>query len=202
MIWTTPITLLPKREKVASPLKEFRGRIIAVTGGYIGDAPPYQGHVAVLDAATGNLLAVWNSLCSDRAGLIDPTTCPESDSAIWGRAGAVMHHHFTFRPSITGMTEERLIRGLHPQIAERLRRSRDEKVRALLFYLVVESECAHSRESLIGLLWPDIPEEAARANLRQALACQCETCQSPKHPPLNRSQGGENSATGCCGSSP
>jgi acetyl/propionyl-CoA carboxylase alpha subunit/acetyl-CoA carboxylase carboxyltransferase component len=34
-----------------------------------------------------------------------------------GRSGAVMHHHFTFRPE-TG--EDRLIRGLHPQIARRL----------------------------------------------------------------------------------
>jgi outer membrane protein assembly factor BamB len=89
-VWTTAITLLPDREKIASPLKEFNGRILAVTGGYIGDAPTYQGHVAVLDAQTGSLLHVWNSLCSDRAGLIQPTTCQSSRSAIWGRAGAVI----------------------------------------------------------------------------------------------------------------
>jgi hypothetical protein len=40
----------------------FRGRIMAVTGGYIGDAPPYQGHVSILDAATGAIQATWNSL--------------------------------------------------------------------------------------------------------------------------------------------
>ena len=40
VLWTTPITLLPLREKIASPLKEFRGHIVAVTGGYIGDRPP------------------------------------------------------------------------------------------------------------------------------------------------------------------
>jgi hypothetical protein len=33
---------------------------------------------------------VWNSLCSDRRELIDPESCPESGSAIWGRAGAVI----------------------------------------------------------------------------------------------------------------
>ena len=33
---------------------------------------------------------VWNSLCSNRKGLLDPRTCPASDSAIWGRAGAVV----------------------------------------------------------------------------------------------------------------
>jgi len=88
--WETSITNLPEREKIASSLNFDRGHVIATTGGYVGDAPPYQGHVAILDSATGNLLAVWNSLCSDRAGLIEPASCAESDAAIWGRAGAVI----------------------------------------------------------------------------------------------------------------
>ncbi|HTE46585.1 MAG TPA: PQQ-binding-like beta-propeller repeat protein [Gemmatimonadaceae bacterium] len=90
VLWTTSITNLPAREKLASPLNLDRGHVIAVTGGYIGDEPPYQGHVAIIDASTGQLLHVWNSLCSDRTGLIDPKSCGESDSAIWGRAGAVI----------------------------------------------------------------------------------------------------------------
>ena len=90
LLWSTPVTLLPKREKITSPLKEFHGRIIAVTGGYVGDAPPYQGHVAILDAQSGKLLHVWNSLCSDRAGLIKPASCAAAQSAIWGRAGAAI----------------------------------------------------------------------------------------------------------------
>jgi hypothetical protein len=90
-VWSTAITLLPTREKIASSLNYFHGRVIATTGGYIGDAPPYQGHVAILDAATGHLVSVWNSLCSDRGGgLIDPSTCAQSGSAIWGRGGAVI----------------------------------------------------------------------------------------------------------------
>jgi outer membrane protein assembly factor BamB len=89
-VWSTAITRLPQREKMDSPLGFFRGRVIAVTGGYIGDAPPYQGHVAILDGTTGRLLQVWNSLCSDRHELIDPATCPATRSAIWGRAGAVI----------------------------------------------------------------------------------------------------------------
>jgi outer membrane protein assembly factor BamB len=88
-LWTTPITLLPRREKIASPLHEFHGHIIAVTGGYIGDQPPYQGHVVVLDPA-GKVLHVWNSLCSNRSGLLNPSSCPSVQSAIWGRAGAVI----------------------------------------------------------------------------------------------------------------
>jgi DNA-binding SARP family transcriptional activator/predicted ATPase len=45
-----------------------------------------------------------------------------------------------------------------------------DKVRALLAYLAVESEGPHRREKLAGLLWPDWPEQAARNNLRHALA--------------------------------
>ncbi|HMG01112.1 MAG TPA: PQQ-binding-like beta-propeller repeat protein, partial [Gemmatimonadaceae bacterium] len=89
-VWSTSITNLPTREKIASSLNYFHGHVVAVTGGYIGDAPPYQGHVAVLDGASGRLLHVWNSLCSDRTGVIDPSSCAESGSAIWGRAGAVI----------------------------------------------------------------------------------------------------------------
>ncbi|MGH8400792.1 MAG: PQQ-binding-like beta-propeller repeat protein, partial [Gammaproteobacteria bacterium] len=88
--WSATITLLPAREKIASPLGFFNGHVIATTDGYIGDQPPYQGHVVILDASTGKLLHVWNALCSDRLELIDPTSCPQSDAAIWGRAGAVI----------------------------------------------------------------------------------------------------------------
>lgn len=45
-----------------------------------------------------------------------------------------------------------------------------QKARGLLIYLAIEARQAHTRESLVGLLWPDVPEAAARANLRQALA--------------------------------
>lgn len=41
-----------------------------------------------------------------------------------GTSGALMHHHFTFRPDGAGFAEDRLIRGLHPQIAERLQLGR------------------------------------------------------------------------------
>jgi acetyl/propionyl-CoA carboxylase alpha subunit/acetyl-CoA carboxylase carboxyltransferase component len=48
-------------------------------------------------------------------------------TTVAGRGGAVMHHHFTFRPSADGMTEDRLIRGLHPYIAERMQLERLRK---------------------------------------------------------------------------
>ena len=89
-VWRRSITLLPAREKITSSLNFANGHVLATTGGYIGDAPPYQGHLAVIDARSGNLLNVWNSLCSDRAQLIVPSSCQGSDSAIWGRGGAVV----------------------------------------------------------------------------------------------------------------
>jgi len=88
--WSTAITLLPEREKIASPLNYFKGRVYAATGGYVGDAPPYQGHVVLLNAGSGQIEHAWNSLCSDRPGLIDPRTCAQTRSAIWGRAGIVI----------------------------------------------------------------------------------------------------------------
>ena len=90
VVWKTAITLLPSREKITSPIKVFNGHVIATTGGYIGDAPPYQGHLAILDSQTGNLLQVWNSLCSNEPGLITPSSCSSTRSAIWGRAGALI----------------------------------------------------------------------------------------------------------------
>jgi acetyl/propionyl-CoA carboxylase alpha subunit/acetyl-CoA carboxylase carboxyltransferase component len=48
-------------------------------------------------------------------------------AAVAGSHAAVMHHHFTFRPLTTGMTEERLIRSLHPYIAQRMQLERLSK---------------------------------------------------------------------------
>ena len=45
-------------------------------------------------------------------------------TTVAGRSGAVMHHHFTFAPAAGGVTEERLIRGLHPLIAQRMQLER------------------------------------------------------------------------------
>ncbi|HYM22806.1 MAG TPA: PQQ-binding-like beta-propeller repeat protein [Vicinamibacterales bacterium] len=90
VVWSTPITMLPQREKMDSPLNVLNGRVYATTGGYSGDAPPYQGHIVILDAGSGQIQHVWNSLCSDRPGIIDPNTCPQTRSAMWGRAGAVI----------------------------------------------------------------------------------------------------------------
>jgi hypothetical protein len=90
VLWTTRITRDPTHEKITSSLNVARGLVIATTGGYIGDAPPYQGHVVTISERTGRIAHVWNSLCSDRRTLILPRTCGSSDSAIWSRSGAAV----------------------------------------------------------------------------------------------------------------
>jgi outer membrane protein assembly factor BamB len=90
VLWSTAVTKLPKIEKMDSPLSFVNGKVIVPTAGYVGDMGPYQGHVLVLNSSTGAIEHVWNSLCSDRLELLDPRSCPQRQSAIWGRAGIVV----------------------------------------------------------------------------------------------------------------
>jgi PQQ-like domain len=90
-VWKTRVTYDPTHEKLPAALNISGSSVVVTTGGYIGDAPPYQGHVVLIDRASGRITHVWNALCSDRHYLIDPpSACRASDAAIWGRAGAVI----------------------------------------------------------------------------------------------------------------
>lgn len=89
-VWSTAVTKLPNMEKLDTPLSFVNGKVIVPTAGYVGDQKPYQGHVVVLNAQSGAIENVWNTLCSDRPGLMDPASCPTNQSAIWGRAGIVI----------------------------------------------------------------------------------------------------------------
>ena len=88
--WPVRVTLLPVREKIASALTIASDRLYVVTGGYVGDQPPYQGHVVVIDIAGGRVTSVFNTLCANIHHLQHPPSCAHTDSAIWGRAGAVV----------------------------------------------------------------------------------------------------------------
>jgi outer membrane protein assembly factor BamB len=88
--WPVRVTLLPQREKLGTSLNYSRGRILIGTGGYIGDEPPYQGHVVAISASSGRIVNVWNSLCSSVHRLLNPKSCPQSNSAIWARSGVVV----------------------------------------------------------------------------------------------------------------
>jgi outer membrane protein assembly factor BamB len=89
--WPVRVTFDATREKLAGALNLSGSSLVVVTGGYYGDAPAYQGHVVLIDRATGRITRVWNSLCSNRTQLIrPPSSCAASDSAIWGRSGSVV----------------------------------------------------------------------------------------------------------------
>jgi hypothetical protein len=88
--WPVRVTRDPTHEKLTSSFNVSGSNLIVTTGGYIGDAPPYQGHVVTIARATGRIVGVFNSLCSDRHAIIQPSSCQASDSAIWARSGAVV----------------------------------------------------------------------------------------------------------------
>jgi len=88
--WPVRITLDSTHEKIGAALNIDGPYLVAATSGYLGDAPPYQGHVVLIDRATGRLVSVFNTLCSDRRELLHPGSCPVSDSAVLSRGGAVV----------------------------------------------------------------------------------------------------------------
>ncbi len=88
--WPVSVTRDPTREKLGAALNIDGPDLVVATSGYLGDAPPYQGHVALVDRSSGRLAGVFNTLCANRRGLLVPSSCSSSDSAILSRSGAVV----------------------------------------------------------------------------------------------------------------
>jgi hypothetical protein len=88
--WPVSVTHDASHEKLAAALNLDGPDVIAATGGYFGDAPPYQGHVLLIDRSTGRIRGVFNTLCANRHEIIDPSSCGASDSAILSRGGPVV----------------------------------------------------------------------------------------------------------------
>ena len=87
--WPVTVTRMRQSEKESSALNLAQGRIYITTSGYIGDAPPYQGHVLAVDATSG-ASQIFNSLCADINHLLDTHDCSSEQSGIWSRGGAVV----------------------------------------------------------------------------------------------------------------
>lgn len=84
--WPVAITRLPSREKITGAINLSGSHVIAATGGYIGDEPPYQGHVVVIDRPSGRILSVFNTLCANLHRLLDPgRDCSQSHGSVWAR---------------------------------------------------------------------------------------------------------------------
>ncbi|WP_027345897.1 ATP-binding protein [Hamadaea tsunoensis] len=89
--------------------------------------------------------------------------------SVAGRTGSAMHHHFTFRP---GLGEDRVIRGLHPQIAQRLQLPR------LAAFDLTRLPSADEEVYLFRCVAPDNPADerlAAMAQVRDLTPLQDES---------------------------
>ncbi|SDT31694.1 ATP-binding protein [Actinoplanes derwentensis] len=122
------------RFMVTSHAGERVTRIAAVAVD-ISDLPASLAALGPLDVDVADVYIAWDdqpssaddvaaALSAHFAGLTLPGV-RRITATIAGTSGAVMHHHFTFRSDKAGhFGEDRLIRGLHPQIARRLQISR------------------------------------------------------------------------------
>ncbi len=88
--WPVSITRDATHEKLGAALNIDGPYLLVATSGYLGDIPPYQGHVVLIERASGRVVRVFNTLCANRRELIVPSSCPASDSAILSRGGAVV----------------------------------------------------------------------------------------------------------------
>jgi hypothetical protein len=88
--WPVRVTRDPRHEKIAAALNIAGADVIVATGGYFGDAPPYQGHVVLIARSSGRVQRIFNTLCANRRELLVPSSCAASDSAILSRGGAVV----------------------------------------------------------------------------------------------------------------
>jgi outer membrane protein assembly factor BamB len=80
---------MPLSEKESSNLTIAQGRLYVATASFGGDAPPYQGHLVVIDLAAGTT-QVFNALCAQKTHVLAPGECPDNGAGIWARAGVVV----------------------------------------------------------------------------------------------------------------
>ncbi|HEV3357943.1 MAG TPA: biotin carboxylase N-terminal domain-containing protein [Pseudonocardiaceae bacterium] len=124
---------------VVAEHEEETGRSAVLTTGVdfaaLPDAVRAINELATTDDVAADIYLVWDNQPDEpdamaaelRVALTAqplPSQLRRVTTTVAGRGHAVMHHHFTFRPSSTGISEERLIRGLHPLIAHRMQLER------------------------------------------------------------------------------
>ncbi len=83
------VTTSPATEKVSSAFNLSNGYLYATVSAYLGDIPPYVGHVVAVRLRDG-APAVFNALCSGRRALMEPQSCSYQGAGIWGRSGVVV----------------------------------------------------------------------------------------------------------------
>jgi acetyl/propionyl-CoA carboxylase alpha subunit/acetyl-CoA carboxylase carboxyltransferase component len=119
-----------EHSRVATTAVEFPALAHAVRA--VGEL---AGDLSTSDNLVADLYLIWRDQPADAdamsAALHEVLTAQQLPAqvrrittTVAGRGGEVMHNHFTFRPSPEGFTEKRLIRGLHPLIAQRMQLER------------------------------------------------------------------------------
>jgi PQQ-like domain len=88
--WPVSVTRDATHEKLGAALNIDGAYLLVATSGYLGDAPPYQGHLVAIARSSGRIASVFNTLCATRRAVIIPSSCSASDSAILSRGGAVV----------------------------------------------------------------------------------------------------------------
>lgn len=92
--WPEIVTLMPDVEKGSSALNIGNGYLYVTIGGYPGDGGHYTGHVVAIRLSDGKK-RVFNTECANLHMLLGtdsskPNYCPDTQSAVWGRGGAVI----------------------------------------------------------------------------------------------------------------
>jgi outer membrane protein assembly factor BamB len=82
------VSLVPRKEKLNSPLTVANGYLYVATSGYF-DKKPYVGHVITVRLADGKT-TVFNALCANLHTLLTYGECPSSRAGIWSRSGVVV----------------------------------------------------------------------------------------------------------------
>ena len=90
--WPITVTTMPLSEKESSALVAANGYLYVATASFGGDAPPYQGHLVVIDLARGTT-HVFNTICSNRTHLLAPGECRDNGAGVWARPGVVIDPH-------------------------------------------------------------------------------------------------------------
>src|SRR5258706_251906 len=87
--WAVTVPTMKDSEKGSSGLMAANGLLYVATASFGGDAPPYQGHLVVIDLANGTT-HVFNALCANYTHLLAPGECRRDGAGIWARPGVVL----------------------------------------------------------------------------------------------------------------
>src|SRR5262249_45429472 len=82
--WPVTVTKMKDTEKGSSALMAANGLLYVATASFGGDAPPYQGHLVVINMADSST-HVFNALCANQTHVLALGECRRDGAGIWAR---------------------------------------------------------------------------------------------------------------------